>query len=173
MSRWKNGSTGPERRPRGSGSVTMRFRWSRVGTSPFHSGVICLEREPRLRVPACALNAMRRSHGHRIGRAQEREPEATPRGRVPAVRGLPGDIDPSGVPEAKYSQLARNQDEEPGNGQPQLDVPEDRSVARVAVLDEASHGRVPADIGRLIERIGPPDLLAGDAQGQRGPQRDA
>src|SRR2546422_7018397 len=116
----------------------MRFRWSRVGTSPFHSGVICLEREPRLRVPACALDAMRRSHGHRIGRAQEREPEAAPGRRVPAVRGLSGHIDPSGVPEAKYPQLARDQDEEPGEGEPQLDVPEDRGVASEAMLDEAA-----------------------------------
>src|SRR5213596_3028771 len=138
----------------------MRFRWSRVGTSPFHSGVICLEREPRLRIPACALDAMRRRDGQRVGGAQEREPEATPRGRVPAVRGLPGDIDPSGVPEAKYAQPARDQDEEPGEGQPQLDVPKDRGVASEAMLGEAAHRRVPADIGRFIVRVGPPDYEA-------------
>src|SRR6266516_1960667 len=118
MSRWKNGSTGPERRPRGSACVTMRFRRSSVGTSPFHSGVMlvpfqldwpdvaraglptelracadlarlvgtALVGEPRPHVHQCALEAVRRRHGKRVGGAQEREPETAPGCRLPAVR---------------------------------------------------------------------------------------
>src|SRR5438128_2486895 len=77
------------------------------------------------------------------------------------------------VPEAKYPQLARDYDEDPGEGQPQLDVPEDCGVAGEAMLDVAAHRRVPADIGRFIVRIGPPDFPPGDAHGERRPQRDA
>src|SRR5207247_7079335 len=123
----------------------------------------CLERETRLRVPACALDAMRRSHGHGVGGAQEREPEATPGRRVPAVRGLSGHIHPSRVPEAKYPQLARDQDDEPGERQPQLDDPKDGGVASEAMLDEAAHGRLPADIGRYTPRISTPDFPPANA----------
>src|SRR5207247_1249342 len=158
--------------PGGAGPLPCGSKGRGSGPRP-STRASCLEREPRLRVPACALDAMRRSHGHRIGGAQEREPEAAPRRRVPAVRGFSGHIDPSGVPEAKYPQLARDQDEEPGEGQPQLDVPEDRGVASEAMRDEAAHRRVPADIGTFIGRIGPPDFPPGDADGERRPQRNA
>src|SRR5207249_1804167 len=43
---------------------------------------------------------------------------------------------------------------------------------REAVLDEASYGRRPTDIGRFVERVLPPDPLPGDAQGERRLQRD-
>src|SRR5438034_1233741 len=107
--------------PRGAGPLPCGSKGRGSGPRP-STQASCLEREPRLRVPACALDAMRRSHGHRIGGAQEREPEAAPRRRVPAVRGLSGPIDPSRVPGAQYAQPARDKDEEPGEGQPQLDV---------------------------------------------------
>src|SRR5205807_5829464 len=41
----------------GSGSVTMRFKRSRVGTSPFHSGVM-----PRTRTPPSRTNVCPRRH---------------------------------------------------------------------------------------------------------------
>src|SRR5438874_6045414 len=40
------------------------------------------------------------------------------------------------------------------------------------MLDEASYGRRPTDIGRFVEGIRPPDLLAADAQGEGRLQRD-
>src|SRR6266480_7468812 len=117
MSRWKNVSTGPERRPSGSASSTIRFRISSVGTSPLHSGVIpagadlarivgtALVGEPCPHVHPCALDAVRRGHGQSVGGAQEREPEAPAGSRVPAVRCLARQVHPAGGPEAEDPKL--------------------------------------------------------------------
>src|SRR5207253_7220751 len=40
------------------------------------------------------------------------------------------------------------------------------------MLDEASYCRRPADVGRFVERVRPPDPLPGDAQGECRLQRD-
>src|SRR2546428_8958115 len=60
-----------------------------------------------------------------------------------------------------------------GAGAPPCHITTRRGATSKGMCPNPPRSGAPADIGRFIVRVGPPDFPSGDAHGERRPQRDA